>query len=380
AHGAGLSQYGALGRAKAGQSWTDIVAHYYAGTTVGDIDPQRVVRVLLATAHKPTATEPARVVAHGPWRSASFPEQIVPFPTGSFAELKQLAGVWTVDVVDATGVLLARTPATDLLMEPADASTIFYMKFRDSLRRYDRYRGSMRLRGTADGVQAINVVSMDDYLRGVVPAEVPASWPKEAVRAQAVAARGYVLSKLKTTGLWDVKPDSSHQVYGGVNIEDARATDAVAHTSGKVVVRISDGKPVETVFHAIAGGHTEHSEYVWPSSTGVPGSNVSWLRGRDDSKPGGGNYEDGAAGYSWSSGQVSMGMLSVIMSADSRTDVGLISSITFDRGVSGRVYRATLVGSKGTKYVSGGIFKNVYNKNPVAGTLRSTLFYLTKVN
>jgi peptidoglycan hydrolase-like amidase len=397
AHGAGMSQYGAYGRSKAGQDWKEILAHYYAGTTVGDIDPSQAVRVLLATAHTPSATVPARVEARkattdaaGTWFSETFPNSLVePFPAGSAAELKLVAGAWTAFVYDSTGAELARVPTSDLVMQPTDEATFFYMKFRDSLRKYDRYRGSLRMRVTTSGIQAVNIVSMDDYLKGVVPAEVSASWAntanggRAAVRAQAVAARGYVLSKLKSSGTWDVKPDHSHQVYGGVNIEDWRATDAVLATSGKVVVRNSDGKPVETVFHAVSGGHTEASEYVWPSSTGVPGSKFSHLRARDDSKPGGGNYEKDAApaaSYSWSSGQVTLGVLSVIMAADSRTSVGLISSVTFDRGPGGRVYRATLVGSKGTKVVSGGIFKNIYNKNPVTGTIRSTLFYLTQAN
>ena len=375
-----MSQYGARGRAQAGQSYEQIVSHYYSGTTLGQQDPATVVRVLLASSYVPTSTAPARVVAEGgSWYAEIFPESLVtPFAAGSWAILgHDLLGTWTVSVYDPNGLLVASTAAADLVMRPTDAQTIFYMKFRDSLQKYDRYRGQMRLRANGtDSLQAINIVSLDDYLKGVVPAEVPATWPGQAVRAQAIAARSYVSYKLRTTNVWDVKPDHSHQVYGGVNIEHSASTKAVLDTSGMVVLD-AQGKVAETVFHAVAGGHTENNEYAFVSSSGKPGSPVSYLRGVPDIDASGIAYEAGLSAYSWVTGSFTMTQLKGTLVRDSRTDVGTLSSITFDRGVSGRAYRVTLTGSKGTKTVSGGIFTNVYNAHKLSGgNLRSTLFYL----
>jgi stage II sporulation protein D len=289
-------------------------------------------------------------------------------------------------VYDGTaGTLLAVAPSDDFVMQPTNGGTLFYMKFRDSLRRYDLYRGQMRMRVNASGVQAINILGMDDYVRGVVPGEMPASWPARALRAQAVAARSFATFKLRTTNTWDVRPDKSFQLYGGVNKEHSATDDAVARTAGIIVLR-PNGKVAETLYHAIAGGHTEHNEYAFVSSSGeVWVKPVSYLRGKPDVDSKGVPYEikhrPNLGGFSWKTADFTMSQLSAILAKDSRTDVGPISSIDFNRGVSGRAYQVTLTGSKGTKQVSGGVFRNIYNKHKLAGgNLRSMLFYLEPNN
>jgi hypothetical protein len=69
------------------------------------------------------------------------------------------------------------------------------------------YRGTLMLHPGSGGLTAINVVGLEDYLRGVVPSEMPSSWPEEALRAQAVAARSYALATARTGGLFDQYPD-----------------------------------------------------------------------------------------------------------------------------------------------------------------------------
>jgi stage II sporulation protein D len=196
AHGVGMSQYGAYGRAVDKQPYAEILAHYYHGTSLGTQPTDLPIRVLLASGFNPTDSEPARVEARkansaaaGTWYSDAFPDMV--FPAGSYAEMRRDPdGTWVVTVRDGqTGEELAAAATDDFLMQPTDAGTLFYMKFRDSLRRYDVYRGEMRMRVTSIGLQAINILGMDDYVRGVVPGEMPASWPARAKRAQAVAAR-----------------------------------------------------------------------------------------------------------------------------------------------------------------------------------------------
>ena len=65
---------------------------------------------------------------------------------------------------------------------------------------YKTYRGRMRMLVTANGLQTVNILPLEQYLRGVVPAESPASWPIEAVKAQAVAARSYAWQRMKPNG------------------------------------------------------------------------------------------------------------------------------------------------------------------------------------
>jgi SpoIID/LytB domain protein len=333
--------------------------------------------VLLSSAFVPTPTEPARVIARGgAWQSEAFPDEI--FPADSYLDMVfGSGGAWVAKVRDGvTGDVVASALATDLTMTPVDATTLFYMKFRDSLRKYDLYRGSMRLRVNGAGIQAVNIVGMDDYVQGVVPAEMIAVWPLEALKVQAVAARSYGAGKIRTTGYYDVVPTSVNQVYGGVNLEANKTNLATQETSG-IVVWYND-KIAVTYFFDTAGGATENSEYAWPSNSGTPGVAIPYLRGIDDVNANGVPYDITAVSYAWQSDPFTMSQLSNIFAKDARTNVGTITNLTYYRGVSGRLYKVTMVGKSATKNVSGAIFKNAYNNNRPTGSpyLKSTMVWL----
>ncbi|MBI6546361.1 MAG: SpoIID/LytB domain-containing protein [Cyanobacteria bacterium NC_groundwater_1444_Ag_S-0.65um_54_12] len=124
------------------------------------------------------------------------------------------------------------------------------------------YRGSLELLATAGGITAINEVPLEEYLLGVVPVEMPPSWPSEALKAQAVAARTYAMAHLgdfKASG-YDLKPTVKSQVYGGLTAENASATLAVTATVGKILTY--DGKPIQAYYCAGAGGYTEGAEAI----------------------------------------------------------------------------------------------------------------------
>ena len=90
---------------------------------------------------------------------------------------------------------------------------------------YDRYRGVIRIRATASGIDAINETELDLYLRGVVPAEMPASWPVEALRAQTIAARSYAARRVHPkTGFFDLYDDTRSQVSAGRRASRPRPT------------------------------------------------------------------------------------------------------------------------------------------------------------
>jgi stage II sporulation protein D len=375
-----MSQYGALGRAQAGQTYDEILAHYYTGTTLGTIDPNTTIRVLLASSHVPTASSPARITARGGgWQSGAFVDgsgkQRV-FPADSYAQMVNGGSGWRVDVYDSAGTLLASANATDMTMTPADGATRLEMTWRDKLPKYHLYRGSMRLLANGTGVECINAVLMDDYVKGVVPAEMPPLWPVEAVKTQVVASRGYAYVRLRPERLYDVVPTASNQVYGGADIEHPRSNAAVEATANQVVMY--DGRAANTFFFTIGGGYTENNEYAWVGNNGkVIADPIPYLRGQPDYDENGVAYDARTKGFSWQTDAFTWAQLGQMLARDSRTNVGTLLDIKFDRGVSGRVYRVTIIGTTRTVYVSGPLFKGVYNNERLSGAgLKSTMFWL----
>jgi stage II sporulation protein D len=149
------------------------------------------------------------------------------------------------------------------------------------------YRGFTCVLQTSSGLTAVNYVELEEYLYSVVGAEMPSSWHLEALKAQAVAARTYVLYQRQNSAnaIFDVGNTTRWQVYGGVEKEAASTRAAVDATRGQVLTY--DSQPINAVFHACAGGHTENVEDVWsnplPYLRGVPSpdadiSDCQWTR------------------------------------------------------------------------------------------------------
>ena len=126
------------------------------------------------------------------------------------------------------------------------------------------YRGDLDVLANAAGqLSTVNRLDLEDYLRGVLPREVPANWPMAALQAQAVASRTYALYRMTQTGdlSHDVSADVFSQVYGGRSAENWRTTRAVKDTRGKALVY--QKQLVPAFFHANCGGHTENALFVW---------------------------------------------------------------------------------------------------------------------
>src|SRR5688500_17056190 len=116
---------------------------------------------------------------------------------------------------------------------------------------------------------------MDSYLRGVVAGEMPSSWPLEALKVQAVAARTYALATRRAEGLFDQYPDTRSQVYRGVTGESVRSDAAVRGTAGRILTY--GGQPAVTYYFSTSGGHTENVEFSFVGSLSKP-----WLVGVPD--------------------------------------------------------------------------------------------------
>ncbi|MBI3314638.1 MAG: SpoIID/LytB domain-containing protein [Candidatus Omnitrophica bacterium] len=127
-----------------------------------------------------------------------------------------------------------------------------------------RFRGHVTVIRTADNrLTAVNSINIEDYIRGVLYHEVSHHWPMEAIKAQAVATRTYVLYAMagSTNKDYDVTNDIYSQVYGGKDSERYRTGLAVTHTVGEVLA--FKGKILPAYFHATCGGMTEDAKNLW---------------------------------------------------------------------------------------------------------------------
>jgi len=380
-HGVGLSQYGARGRALAGQDAATILAHYYPGTSLGVMAPEAAIRVLLLDDATPTAAGPLTVFGRGgAWTidglGAVFPAdarlRLVPPASGTTA--------WRL-IVDAAGATLLDLPApTDLRVRGVDPATTLQLPARSST--YNLYRGTLRILLAGSKADVVNELPLQDYLRGVVPAEMPSSWPEAARTAQTIAARSYAAYRLRPgVSTFDVYDDTRSQVYLGVRVETAAASAVIDATAGLVLQ--SGAAIANALFHSTGGGATEHNENAFVSATGarVAGP-VSYLRGSSDRDAAGVPYDATSPYATWQTNTYTLAQLSAIFAADARTNVGTLRALDLrNRGVSGRLVSVTLVGSGGTKTVSGGVLISVFNAQRPAGdpAARSTLLDLAPV-
>ena len=375
-HGVGMSQYGARGRALAGQTATEILAHYYAGTTLGTTNPARQIRVLVLTGYAATAARQA--IFFGRRAGWTIDGIAKTFPADARLSLWPTAlgsTTWTLKVTSSTGTVLHRaTVRGALAMRPAVAATRLQVYSRPSS--YDLYRGAVRIYlGTT--MRVVNEVGLDAYLRGVVPAEMPATWPAEALKAQAIAARSYAARRLRPgISNYDVVDDTRAQVYLGVR-DEKRATNIAIATTAGIVLR-SGTSIANALFHSTAGGATENNENVFVAASGaIVAGPVSYLRGSPDRAPDGTSYDAGAPLATWHTAAYTDDQLSAIFASDVRTSVGALTALDLsNRGVSGRLIRVTLVGTLGSKTVSCDVFRSVFNAGRPATDpqIRSSLF------
>ena len=125
------------------------------------------------------------------------------------------------------------------------------------------YRGILIVQNKNKKLTVINDIDLEDYLKGVVPSEMPSSWELEALKAQAIADRSYALANLgKRAALgYDLKDTPEDQAYGGASAETAKTNLAVESTGGQVLTY--NMKVIPAYYSASAGGQTINASAAW---------------------------------------------------------------------------------------------------------------------
>ena len=309
-HGVGMAQWGAYGFAKHGKGYRWILGHYFTHTRVGKTSDSRI-RVLLDS---------------GP--------SSVGFSRATKACDRRLRRHRRYEFVESGSEVILETQAGRNLAHCGRAGTA---EGRGAIRISGRgvYRGALKAI-SATGLLIINVVRLDAYAKGVVPNEVPSSWPQAALRAQAVAARSYALGVAKG-GSFDVYDDTRSQVYGGKPSETTRTSRAVEKTSDEVVRyrhRIAT-----TYFSSSSGGETESIQFGFPGADPVP-----YLKSVDDP------YDSASPDHTWkvrySQAQIESRLADLFSGSLRRIRV-------LKRGDSPRIVLAKVVGSGGSSKVTG---------------------------
>ena len=195
-HGVGMSQYGAFGFAQRGAGYRDILAHYYTGTEIGSLPSSQRVRVLLQSVRGSASFTGATRAGR---RRLS--------PARTYLVRRRGAAV---QLLSARGKRMGTYAAP--LRVTGRGSVVLRGRAANG-RVSGAYRGAIDFSpGAFSGVDAVNNVAIDQYLQGVVPDESPPSWPLEALKAQAVAARTYAVATMKPGATFDLYPDTRSQV------------------------------------------------------------------------------------------------------------------------------------------------------------------------
>ncbi|MCL1814767.1 MAG: SpoIID/LytB domain-containing protein [Treponema sp.] len=241
------------------------------------------------------------------------------------------------------------------------------------------YRGAMEFRPGTGGITVVNVLPMEDYLYGVVPAEMPANWPAEALKAQTIAARSYAIAnrgQFSSRG-FDIFGTPHSQAYHGVGAEHKNTTAAVDATRGMIL--LGGRQPLKAYYSANHGGYSEDSLTLWgydaymqavpdkliPLRTSplYPDALYRWIRDNPSTYSNMTRYSYISA-YRWEKW---------VTPAEIRRrlpeDPGEIYKIiTRGRGISGRIVELDVYGDKKTIRVKGDAIWNAM------GSLRSSLF------
>jgi SpoIID/LytB domain protein len=339
-HGIGMSQYGAYGAAKAGLAFGKILDFYYPGTTQAKLSASEKLDVLIS---KDTDHQLHFYPASGLTVKDSSGKKKV-LPSGSNYKL------WRVQRSGSNRVIYYKNAkskwvkyssglsATRLWTIHNTKTNTVKIQLPDGATR--TYRGEMLLRFSGGTAVTTNRVPMEDYLRSVVPSEMPASWSIEAVKAQSVAARSYAArykKNLNGSKVYDICDSTACQAYYGTSKEHANSDKAIKATAG-IILKYKD-TIAYTMFSSSNGGHSAKGDYAYLTAHADP-------------------YDDDMLN------QYRLVTLTSAAIQKKYTTIGTFKSMTFKRDGQGpwggRITEVKITGSKASKTVTGSSFKSTF--------------------
>jgi peptidoglycan hydrolase-like amidase len=255
-HGHGMSQWGAKGAAEAGLATADILRFYYPGTTVSSVSSAIRVLITADTDNRLTVLNQRGL-------------RVRDLGTGRIFRLhtKHTPRVWRLMLKNGHTKIFYKTSRWHLYKTAGRRSLAGDGEFRApggvTLKIPSgprKYRGALRFTNT----DTVNVLNLEKYVRGVIAAEMPSSWPGAALGAQAVAARTYAVRERADhlSRYYDLCDTAACQVYGGVLRESPSTNLAAAATAGQVLTS-TDGKYAFAQFASSNGGWSSAGDFPY---------------------------------------------------------------------------------------------------------------------
>jgi len=331
-HGIGMGQYGAAGAARSGKTYWSILSRYYPGTT--QATRSGTIRVLISD----DTTRNVKITGKSGIKFRIGSGGAITLPTTVGGETVER---WSIEQEDGSASSLRYRADGDWhayksWTGPAgrfEATTLNLILPDESVRTYRTALVAAHPEAGSSGRDTVNELSLDDYTRGVVAREMPYTWPAEALKAQAVAARTYGARAIRSSSYYDICDTTACQVYGGVTSEKSSTNAAVTATAGKILTY--QGLPAYTQFSASSGGYTDQGTQPYLRALADPWDDWS-----------------GNSRHSWSIA------VSAAKIADKYSSIGTLKAlqVTSRNGYGdwgGRVRGLKLIGSASSKTISG---------------------------
>lgn len=291
-------------------------------------------------------------------------------PDGTIFQIDGRKSVLPASPKQARTILAAELNGFSFSSTHISASTLLFQAPENGTIEINRklYRGAVLIQHASNGASfhVINVLPLEQYLCGVVPQEMPASWPKEALKAQAIAARSFALALRMENRQNSYDVPVGGQAYGGFAAEQSASNQAVYETAG--VVLAYNGECVPGYYYSTSGGYTESSENVWgadrPYLQAVPDVETKSPTEKWEKLFAPEDLDQRLAEAGFSIGKLESIQLSVLKNPPVNEN---------DRGVSGRVKQVRFIGAAGEVNIEGARLRQLLQ-------LPSTLFDINIVN
>jgi stage II sporulation protein D len=357
-HGHGMSQYGAYGAAKKGLSWKEILAFYYPGTTLETLSSSTTIKVWITA----DTDNNLRVMPAVGLKVYDSNDHSLTLPTGDRYRswrIKRSGSGYQLAWKNAAGAYttLATKLDTSTWMFSTKAKVVKVRLPNGATR---EYRGTLRLIKRGSGGRTVNKVKLEDYVKSVVPSEMPTSWAPDAVRAQAVAARSYAIRIRDFTSYsgYDICDTTACQVYGGKATTTSGGTRIVRETAAGTAAAKATAGTIVTY-----GGQVALTQFASSNGGAMSSGGYPYLREKDDP------YDGVVKSQAWSKTVTARAV------AKAYPSVGTVKQLKISKRdgsgrYGGRVVSIKIVGSKKTLTVTGSAFQGKFR-------MRSSLYKIT---